>query len=79
MELPSICARWRNRRVTLRPGQALTLQAMQEWLDGQRVSKLKWPERLEVVSAMPLTPTRKIIKARLLERVMQGSNGRCAN
>ena len=29
------------------------------------IAKLKWPERLETVDAMPLTPTRKVIKGRL--------------
>jgi non-ribosomal peptide synthetase component E (peptide arylation enzyme) len=27
---------------------------------------MKWPERLEVVEAMPMTPTRKIIKGQLV-------------
>lgn len=60
--------------VTLRPGQALDMAGMQAFLEGRSVSKLRWPERLEVVEAMPFTPTRKIIKgelARELARRMQ--------
>jgi len=35
------------------------------YLEDRNVSKYKWPERLEFVEEMPLTPTRKIIKGRL--------------
>jgi len=31
------------------------------------VAKMKWPERLEVVDQMPMTPTKKIIKGALQE------------
>ena len=39
---------------------------------GARVSKIRWPERLEIVAAMPLTPTRKIIKGELARRLEPG-------
>jgi len=52
--------------VQLQPGAALTLAAIQDYLASRNVAKLKWPERLEVVDAMPMTPTRKIIKGRLV-------------
>jgi cyclohexanecarboxylate-CoA ligase/acyl-CoA synthetase len=55
--------------VTLRPGTTLTLAEVTAWLDAAQVSKLKWPERLEIVEAMPLTPTRKIIKGQLAQRL----------
>jgi non-ribosomal peptide synthetase component E (peptide arylation enzyme) len=55
--------------VTLRPGATLTLAEVTAWLDAAQVSKLKWPERLEIVEAMPLTPTRKIIKGQLAQRL----------
>jgi cyclohexanecarboxylate-CoA ligase/acyl-CoA synthetase len=51
--------------VVLKPGAALTLAEVTAWLAGQGIAKLKWPERLEVIAEMPLTPTRKVIKARL--------------
>ena len=38
-------------------------------LDEHGVAKMRWPERLEIVDAMPLTATRKIIKGRLTERL----------
>lgn len=50
----------------LRPGAALSLKQVQDYLASRDVAKLKWPERMEVVEAMPMTPTRKIIKGQLL-------------
>jgi cyclohexanecarboxylate-CoA ligase/acyl-CoA synthetase len=56
--------------VSLRPGNRRpTLSDILEWLGQQGVSKIYWPERLEFVDTMPLTPTRKIIKTRLIENV----------
>ncbi len=46
-----------------------TLEELCVYLDENGVSKTRWPERLEVVDAMPLTATRKIIKGRLIERL----------
>jgi cyclohexanecarboxylate-CoA ligase/acyl-CoA synthetase len=54
---------------TLKPGGALTLAEVAEWLAAQQVSKLKWPERLEIVESMPLTPTRKVMKGELAKRL----------
>jgi acyl-coenzyme A synthetase/AMP-(fatty) acid ligase len=55
--------------VTLKPGAALALTEVTAWLDAAQIAKLKWPERLEIVEAMPLTPTRKIIKGQLRRRL----------
>jgi cyclohexanecarboxylate-CoA ligase/acyl-CoA synthetase len=30
---------------------------------------MKWPEHIEVVAEMPMTPTRKIIKGELIRRL----------
>ena len=51
--------------IELRPDSAVTLEEICTWLDGNDVAKMKWPERLEIVDRMPLTPTRKIIKGAL--------------
>jgi non-ribosomal peptide synthetase component E (peptide arylation enzyme) len=32
------------------------------------VARLKWPERVELIGEMPMTPTRKIIKGMLRPR-----------
>lgn len=49
----------------LAPGQSLFLDDVTAWLASQGIAKLKWPERLEIIDAMPVTPTRKVIKGRL--------------
>lgn len=51
--------------VVLKPGAALTLPEVTGWLATLGIGKVKWPERLEIIADMPLTPTRKVIKARL--------------
>ena len=53
----------------LKPNASLDLEALKAWLADNGVSKMKWPERLEIVPEMPLTPTRKIKKAELLKRL----------
>lgn len=48
--------------VVLREGVELTLEELCEWLAGRQIAKMRWPERLEVIQEMPMTPTRKVIK-----------------
>jgi non-ribosomal peptide synthetase component E (peptide arylation enzyme) len=55
--------------VVARTGQSPTLPALTAWLAEKGVAKFKWPERLELIDAMPLTPTQKIMRARLAERL----------
>ena len=55
--------------ITVAGGTAPTLASICAYLDENGVGKVRWPERLEVVDAMPLTATRKIIKGRLIERL----------
>jgi cyclohexanecarboxylate-CoA ligase len=53
--------------VVLKSGaQALTLDALCAWLAARDIAKLKWPERLEIVADMPMTPTRKVKKTELI-------------
>lgn len=51
--------------IELRPEMTVTLEDICNWLNENDVAKMKWPERLEIVERMPLTPTRKIIKGAL--------------
>ncbi|MEO8924330.1 MAG: class I adenylate-forming enzyme family protein [Caldimonas sp.] len=44
---------------------AFGLDDIRAWLAQHEVTKLKWPERLEVLASMPTTPTRKIRKGEL--------------
>jgi cyclohexanecarboxylate-CoA ligase len=56
--------------VSLASGATLTLAQVLDYLQENGVAKHRWPERLEVVTEMPLTATQKIKKgdlARLLE------------
>jgi acyl-CoA synthetase (AMP-forming)/AMP-acid ligase II len=56
--------------VSLASGATLTLAQVLDYLRENDVAKHRWPERLEVVTEMPLTATQKIKKgdlARLLE------------
>ena len=55
--------------VTLVPGGALGLDDAKSWLAEHGVAKMRWPERLEIFDAMPMTPTRKIIKGELAKRI----------
>jgi len=47
------------------PGSALDLDELCAFLDAEKLPKRRWPERLEIVETMPLTPTRKVIKGKL--------------
>jgi acyl-CoA synthetase (AMP-forming)/AMP-acid ligase II len=52
------------------PGAArTTLEAIMRELDRAGVAKFKWPERLELIETMPLTPTQKVMRGRLREQL----------
>lgn len=56
--------------VVLKPqADGLRLEDLCRWLADHGVAKVKWPERLEIVDEMPMTPTRKIMKGELARRV----------
>ncbi|MEB8386727.1 class I adenylate-forming enzyme family protein [Rhodobacteraceae bacterium KMM 6894] len=46
----------------LKPGKTLDLPELCSFLEGLKIAKMRWPERLEILDEMPMTPTRKIIK-----------------
>ena len=50
------------------PGAQLEFPAMQEYLDAARVSKTYWPERLELIEALPRTASGKVQKYLLRAR-----------
>ena len=55
--------------VVLAPGaDAPTLDEVQEFLKADGLAQIKLPERLEVIDAMPLNPTGKILKRVLRDR-----------
>jgi non-ribosomal peptide synthetase component E (peptide arylation enzyme) len=55
--------------VVPRPGPAPTLADLTAVLADAGVAKFKWPERLEVVETLPLTPTGKVQRPILCERI----------
>ncbi len=55
--------------VELEPGADLTLEALTRFLAERDVSKEWWPERLEVVDALPRGTGGKVAKARLRDEV----------
>jgi 3-phosphoshikimate 1-carboxyvinyltransferase len=57
--------------VVLEPGEELDFGTMLEYLDGCKVSKTYWPERLELADALPKTPSGKIQKYVLREEAAQ--------
>ena len=53
--------------VALKPSQALGFEDMQRYLTERQVAKNYWPERLELMDALPRTPSGKIQKFKLRE------------
>jgi acyl-CoA synthetase (AMP-forming)/AMP-acid ligase II len=53
-------------------GETIELAETQEWMAKSGLAKQKWPERIEVVDVFPLTPSGKIQKFKLKERLAQG-------
>jgi len=55
-------------------GTQITLTEMREFLTEKGLAKYKWPERLEFVDALPMTPTGKVMRYALRDRIA-GSGG----
>ena len=59
--------------VQMKSGESTDLEDICSLLKNKNISKNKWPERLVVVDEMPLTPTRKVIKSRLIEQLQKAT------
>ncbi len=55
--------------VTLAPEASLSFDDVTSYLDNNSVAKMRWPERLEIIDEMPMTPTRKIQKGTLAQQL----------
>ena len=55
--------------VVLRPGHALDLAGLVEYLKGREIAKFKLPERLETLDEMPVSTFGKVSKKALGERI----------
>jgi non-ribosomal peptide synthetase component E (peptide arylation enzyme) len=54
-----------------RPGESVTLDELVAYLDAKQLSKQKFPERLEIVSDFPMTPSGKVQKYRLRQLIKE--------
>ncbi|HMO47787.1 MAG TPA: AMP-binding protein [Rubrivivax sp.] len=61
--------------VVLRPGAALSLEALQAYMAESKVAKQYWPERIEIVDDLPRTSSGKIQKFKLREAAAGGAAG----
>lgn len=62
--------------VVLKPGQALTLEALSRFLSGEKkVAVFKLPERLEVVEALPRNAVGKLLKRELRQALRERMEG----
>ena len=55
--------------VILSQGDGLSLSEVQRWMAEAGMAKQKWPERVEVVDELPMTPSRKVQKFRLRQSI----------
>lgn len=57
--------------VILDQGETLDLEEVQDWMRQAGLAKQKWPERIEVVNAFPMTPSGKVQRFRLREMIAE--------
>lgn len=58
--------------VTLAPDVTLQFDQVTDYLAANGVAKMRWPERLEIIDEMPMTPTKKIQKGGLVQMLATG-------
>ena len=61
--------------VVLKEETSFGLEEVKQWMAQAGVAKPKWPERVEVVKSLPMTPSGKIQKFRLRESIAGQSAG----
>ena len=61
--------------VELAPESSLTLDEALAALEAHGMAKYKWPERLEILDQLPMTPTRKVMRGKLAETILQQETG----
>lgn len=62
--------------VILKPGASLSFDELRSFLAERQFAKFTWPEHLAVVAEMPMTPTRKVMKADLVQQYLAANAGR---
>jgi cyclohexanecarboxylate-CoA ligase/acyl-CoA synthetase len=61
--------------VVLKNGASLSFDELKAFLTERQFAKFTWPEQLAIVSDMPVTPTRKVMKAELVNQYLKAANG----
>jgi cyclohexanecarboxylate-CoA ligase/acyl-CoA synthetase len=61
--------------VILKPGASLSFDELKSFLAERNFAKFTWPEHLAVVAEMPMTPTRKVMKADLVQQYLRANAG----
>jgi cyclohexanecarboxylate-CoA ligase len=62
--------------VVLKNGASLSFAELTAFLRERQFAKFTWPEQLAIVADMPVTPTRKVMKAELVKRYLEAANTR---
>jgi cyclohexanecarboxylate-CoA ligase len=65
--------------VVLAEGASLDIGEVQAWMDEAGMAKPKWPERIEAIDALPMTPSGKVQKFRLRKMIADRLAGEVAN
>lgn len=55
--------------VVARPGVRLELEQLREFMRGRDIARFKWPERLELVDELPISPAGKVLRRALQARL----------
>jgi 2,3-dihydroxybenzoate-AMP ligase len=61
--------------LVLRPGETVDLPTLSAYLDERGVARFKWPERIEVVDALPVTNVGKVDKKKLRDDIASKIQG----
>src|SRR5262245_26590797 len=61
--------------VILKPGASLSFDELKAFLAERKFAKFTWPEHRAVVAEMPMTPTRKVMKADLVQQYLAANPG----
>jgi cyclohexanecarboxylate-CoA ligase len=61
--------------VVLKNDATLDFDELKKFLAEQKFAKFTWPENLAIVKEMPMTPTRKVMKAELVRQYLTASGG----
>jgi cyclohexanecarboxylate-CoA ligase len=62
--------------VTLNRDASFDFETLKSFLADKKFANFTWPEQLEIVTDMPITPTHKIMKAELVRRFLERSGTR---